>query len=47
MALAVADDDEVVVEDRDVVGQIEFPVVGTGFAPRHDVVAFRVHSVHT
>ena len=45
IAFTVADDYEVVVEDRNVVGEVELAVVGAGFAPGEDVVAFGVHAV--
>ena len=45
VALTVAHDHQIVVKHGDVVRQIELPVVGSGFAPRHDVVAVGVHPV--
>ena len=46
VALAVADDYEVVVEDSKVMGKIEFAVVGAGFTPRHNVDTFGVEAVN-
>ena len=45
VAFPVADDYKVVVKDGNVVREVELAVVGSGFAPRHNVVAISVHAV--